>query len=74
MANRRKRFIAGATCPNCNEQDTLVLFVEGDDEQVECVHCHTHFTEPQASQSDARTPAEKPLASKDIIGLFKPAD
>lgn len=39
MKNSKKRFIAGAVCPNCGELDVLVTYRENDDEFRECVDC-----------------------------------
>ncbi|MCV5837059.1 YheV family putative metal-binding protein, partial [Escherichia coli] len=35
----KKRFIAGATCPQCSQQDTLRWWIENNIELVECVEC-----------------------------------
>ena len=35
--NKRRRFIAGAVCPHCQQQDTLALYRELETEVVECV-------------------------------------
>ncbi|MCM2678390.1 YheV family putative zinc ribbon protein [Echinimonas agarilytica] len=35
----KRRFIAGATCPKCNAQDTLALVATDDSSYVECVDC-----------------------------------
>ncbi len=44
----RKRFIAGAVCPGCGEQDKLVVYLqEGEAETRECVACG--FTEKMGS-------------------------
>ena len=51
-----RRFIAGATCPSCGEQDKLFLYRNDDGQQVrECVRCQ--FTEVMEEQS----PAEEPV-------------
>ncbi|MGB0662641.1 MAG: YheV family putative zinc ribbon protein [Pontibacterium sp.] len=34
-----KRFIAGATCPRCGEQDTLKMYRDDEREHRECVRC-----------------------------------
>ena len=33
---QKKRFIAGASCPECNAMDTMMLYKEHDVEKVEC--------------------------------------
>ncbi len=62
----KKRFIAGAVCPKCNAQDTLMLYMENSVEKVECVECgHTK------SQTDAKV-EKSSKSSGNVIGLFKP--
>ena len=52
MANVIKRFIAGAVCPRCGEQDKLLVYREGERDYRECVSCdfaeEMHFTQPWA--------------------------
>lgn len=38
MSNR-KRFIAGAVCPECQAQDTLAMWREDNVDVVQCVTC-----------------------------------
>lgn len=67
MTNKRKkRFIAGATCPKCQSMDTLMLFFENNVEKMQCVQCN--YTEAQTQQNvdDAIR------ANEDVIGVFKP--
>jgi len=35
----KKRFIAGAVCPQCNERDKTVVYQQAEDEVSECVKC-----------------------------------
>lgn len=35
----KRRFIAGAVCPQCAEQDTLVNYHDQDTQYRECVEC-----------------------------------
>ncbi|MFD2176976.1 YheV family putative zinc ribbon protein [Veronia pacifica] len=65
---KRKRFIAGATCPECKETDTLRWWVDHHIEVVECVRC---------GHMDRRSPNQSPqpevvAQSADVIGIFKP--
>lgn len=39
MSKIIKRFIAGAVCPKCGEQDVLQTYRENDEEYRECVDC-----------------------------------
>jgi uncharacterized metal-binding protein (TIGR02443 family) len=62
----KKRFIAGATCPSCKQQDTLMLYFENNVEKLECVAC---------GYSKAQTDDTVAAASKTesgVIGVFKP--
>lgn len=62
----KKRFIAGASCPNCQTQDTLRWWVENNIELVECVECD--YTEQRKPQSVEKTSH----ADEQMIGIFKP--
>ena len=68
MARNKKRFIAGATCPECKEQDTMMLFIENNVEQVECKACGHHMTQPEDAVQGATRQFEQ------IIGVFNPED
>ncbi|WP_237363170.1 YheV family putative zinc ribbon protein [Vibrio marisflavi] len=62
----KKRFIAGASCQQCNSSDTLRWWVENNIEHVECVECG--FSEQRKPQSiEGNTHAKR-----DMIGIFKP--
>lgn len=40
MSVIRKRFIAGAVCPQCQSQDTLMFWQKNTFDYVECKKCH----------------------------------
>ncbi len=62
----KKRFIAGATCSQCNEMDTLMLYLENGVEKVECVACHHVMAKPgEDVEQQARS-------NEQVIGVFKP--
>lgn len=62
----KKRFIAGASCPNCSTQDSLRWWVENKIEMVECVECgHIDKRLPKSVESSEH-------ADQDMIGFFKP--
>ncbi|MFD1008884.1 MULTISPECIES: YheV family putative zinc ribbon protein [Oceanisphaera] len=61
---RKKRFIAGAVCPNCSESDTMMLYLEHGVEKVECVSCG--HTQSQTNDQVAKA------SHGDVIGIFKP--
>ena len=66
MTAKRKRFIAGAVCPQCQSKDTLALWREQDVDNVVCVKCG--FTQRQTDG----TIAEKNPVGERIIGIFHP--
>lgn len=66
MSITRKRFIAGAVCPNCKAQDTLALWREDQVEVVECVTCGHHQRQTDAAVSPHVRPQEQ------VIGIFTP--
>ena len=76
MTQARKRFIAGAECPACHAQDTLMLTIQGEQEQVSCVQCGHEFSErgakaPAAPKADAEKPSST-VNQEGLIGIFKP--
>ncbi len=60
----KKRFVAGAKCPKCQAQDSIVLFKEQGIETIECVECD--YREQQTEQQVAVK------AGGEVIGVFKP--
>ncbi|WP_297475340.1 YheV family putative zinc ribbon protein [uncultured Photobacterium sp.] len=66
----KKRFIAGAVCPNCQIQDTLRWWQQHDIEYIECALCHHLDTRlPQSvKESEQLSSATK----QQVIGIFKP--
>jgi uncharacterized metal-binding protein (TIGR02443 family) len=67
MVNKiKKRFVAGAVCPKCKAQDSIMLYFENNVEQIECVHCDYHESQVDKKVSNASK------GSKGVIGIFKP--
>ncbi|KLN97541.1 YheV family putative zinc ribbon protein [Moellerella wisconsensis] len=66
MPTIRKRFIAGAVCPQCKLQDTLMMWRENKVDVVECVECGHQQRQADEAQSG------KIKKSEQIIGLFTP--
>lgn len=66
MTAKRKRFIAGAVCPECQAKDTLAVWQDQGVDNVICVVCG--FTQRQTGQ----TTAENRPANDRIIGIFHP--
>lgn len=62
----RKRFIAGAVCPECQAMDTLMVFMQHNIEHVECVSCGYSKSKPD-DKVEAAT-----RSSENVIGVFKP--
>lgn len=50
-----QRFIAGATCPNCHELDTMII--DSRHHQIECIECHYTQT---SQQRDTKIADKKP--------------
>ena len=67
MSNKqRKRFIAGATCPQCRSVDSIMLYFENNVEKSQCVKCD--YKDVQSSTDVS----EQVASSADVIGVFKP--
>ncbi|WP_394130419.1 YheV family putative zinc ribbon protein [Shewanella maritima] len=64
MSKIKKRFVAGAKCPKCAAQDSIVLFMDNGIETVECTDC-----DYREQQTDNQV---KQQSSGDMIGVFKP--
>ncbi|ADZ44148.1 TPA: YheV family putative zinc ribbon protein [Yersinia enterocolitica] len=62
----RKRFIAGAVCPQCKALDTLALWREDQVEVVECVKCGHHQRQTDEQVKKHVRPHEQ------VIGIFHP--
>lgn len=69
MTRTRKRFIAGAVCPECKDDDSLMLYEENGQEHVECVSCDYKMSERDAKLKDDTQPSAD---SAQLIGYFKP--
>lgn len=63
---QKKRFIAGANCPQCKTADTLQWWVENSIELVECVKCGFH------EQRKPKSVEQSEHANEQMIGIFKP--
>ena len=66
--SKRKRFIASATCPECQAMDTMALYKENDVEKVECVQCGHTLAAPKEAVAAATRQFEQ------VIGVFKPGE
>jgi len=45
---KKRRFIAGATCPSCESQDTLFVYAEALNDVLSCSACDYTEGPPQA--------------------------
>lgn len=68
MTKSKRRFIAGAKCPECGQTDTMVVFIEHNVEKVECVKCKHQMVQPEGSVQGATRQFEQ------VIGVFTPED
>jgi hypothetical protein len=66
MTKQKKRFIAGATCPECKAMDTMMLFLENNVEKVTCTKCGHQMVQPEGATAGATRQFEQ------IIGVFNP--
>lgn len=55
----KKRFIAGATCPECKAFDSIAVFEEGGVQRLQCVSCGYEERQPEAPSS--RQPKAEPV-------------
>ncbi|MGV3346748.1 YheV family putative zinc ribbon protein [Enterobacteriaceae bacterium LUAb1] len=62
----RKRFIAGAICPQCQVADTLTIWRENSVDLVQCVKCGHQMCEADKQVQERVRPHEQ------IIGVFSP--
>ncbi|MDX1692408.1 MAG: YheV family putative zinc ribbon protein [Ketobacteraceae bacterium] len=53
----RKRFIAGAVCPECRQQDKL--YIEDDPTIARCNACGYEMTQPDEAGAPAESPGEQ---------------
>ncbi|MCQ8156381.1 YheV family putative metal-binding protein, partial [Vibrio parahaemolyticus] len=61
-----KRCIAGATCPQCSQQDTLRCWIENNIELVEGVECdYTEQRQPQSVEINKHS-------AQELSGILKP--
>jgi uncharacterized metal-binding protein (TIGR02443 family) len=57
--NRTRRFIAGAICPNCKQQDKTVVYTIANQSYAECVRCGFRQTAPNEKAEKENKPAKK---------------
>jgi len=64
----KKRFLAGATCPECNALDSIALTLENAVETLTCMSCG--FTQAQTPKQ----PSNSTRQFEQIIGVFDPSN
>ncbi len=64
----KKRFIAGATCKQCQKQDVIrwCKDSETDQEWIECVSCGYH-----ENRADAVMQAEHPQQNESVVNIVR---
>ncbi len=67
-----QRFVAGASCPACNQEDSLLI--DSEDQSIECVDCG--FTQsPQArDEKSSQTAKTAKVNTGDIIQIKNLSD
>ncbi|MGQ9424838.1 YheV family putative zinc ribbon protein [Gilvimarinus sp. F26214L] len=75
--NTKRRFIAGAVCPRCNEMDTIVMFRRDGREHRECVSCdfreQARFDQPQKElPTRVNRPDPEPEADIQVVRILDP--
>lgn len=66
LSKNKKRFIAGAKCPQCNTLDSVALTLENAVETLICVTCDYTQTPTQAKSATRQF--------EQIIGIFNPSE
>ena len=64
VKKQKKRFIAGAKCPQCQGHDTLYVYEQYSVQVVACVDC--------SYKENNTTDKNKAHQSEHVIGIFKP--
>lgn len=68
FSKNKKRFIAGAHCPQCKTLDTIALTLENMIETLTCIECGYIQKQPPKQASSATRQFEQ------MIGIFDPSD
>jgi len=64
----KKRFIAGAVCPHCQAQDTIVLIESEGDKHFECIECgHTDKMSDNANSESTSESKESSRQAEQMI-------
>ena len=64
----KRRFIAGAVCPRCGLIDKVVMLLDSDDRQRECVSCgYTDKLDGEAEISEPATRVNQPRVDQPVL-------
>ncbi|WP_127959874.1 YheV family putative zinc ribbon protein [Serratia microhaemolytica] len=62
MSTIRKRFIAAAVCPHCQQVDTLAIWIENQIEQCQCIKCGYQQSQSEVELKQHIRPQEQLVA------------
>ena len=68
----QKRFIAGAICPKCKEEDKIFVFPENNYSTAECIRCgftQQAVAEPPSDDVKPAKPVKKNEKSRKVVWL-----
>ena len=65
--NRKKQFIAGATCPQCSNIDSLVLYA--DDQSIACVECDFNQSSEQRDSKLSTDETKTDISYKNVDSI-----
>lgn len=71
MARTRKRFISGAVCPHCKATDSMMVYIEDEQEHVTCVECDYSMSEADMQKEESGKKSAN-VSRDQVIGVFKP--
>ena len=66
----QKRFISGATCPNCGASDTLFMYVHDERDHVQCADCDYSQHRPEPLPSGGNNQAVGTALASPPAGVF----
>ena len=78
VVRAKKRFIAGAVCPSCNQMDTVVVYLEDEQSVRECVRCGyrdaASWDEPAAAGLPTRVDRAPVGNDVQVVRIVEPGD
>jgi uncharacterized protein len=75
MDSIKKRFVAGAVCPECKTEDRIVLYRIDDLDYRECIQCgfkdQMHFkSPPRELETRVNVPVEQKNAETQVVKII----